>query len=62
MRIRNKAVILLFLPVTILLWLIGWTLYRTGSQAKPQTPETKTEKHTPIATTILLEEYEEAKP
>jgi uncharacterized membrane protein len=61
MRVRNRAVILFLLPVTILLWLIGWILYWTSSQNKSQTPKTKTETHTPIATTILLEDHEEAK-
>jgi hypothetical protein len=52
-RVHNRAVILILLPVTTLLWLIGWTLYWTGSRTKPQKPKPRT--NTTITTTILLE-------
>ena len=60
MRIRNRAVILILLPVTIFLWLIGWTLYWTGSRNKHPAPKKAAETNTTISTAILLEDYEES--
>ncbi|MGA2767328.1 MAG: hypothetical protein ABSF24_03320 [Candidatus Bathyarchaeia archaeon] len=57
-RVRNRAVILILLPVTTLLWLIGWTLYWTGSRTKPQKPKPTPQTNTTITTTILLENEE----
>ena len=46
MRVRNRVVILILLPVTTLLWLIGWTLFWTGSETNPHKvkpiPQTET--------------------
>jgi len=57
-RIRNRAVILMLMPVTTLLWLIGWTLFWTGSKTKPQKPKPTPQTNTTITTTILLENEE----
>jgi flagellar basal body-associated protein FliL len=59
MRVRNRAVILILMPITIFLWLIGWALFWTGSKNQPPTPKPTTETHATITTTILLENYEE---
>jgi hypothetical protein len=47
------------MPVTIFLWLIGWTLFWTGSKKQLPTPKPTAETHTTITTTVLLENYEE---
>ena len=57
-RRRNRAVILILLPVTILLWLIGWILFYAGSQTRHVKPEPKAQTDT-ITTGILLEEPQE---
>jgi hypothetical protein len=57
-RRRNKAVILFLLPVTILLWLIGWIIFYAGSQSRAAKPKPKAQTDT-IKTAILLEEPEE---
>ncbi|MGA3192927.1 MAG: hypothetical protein ABSD73_10520 [Candidatus Bathyarchaeia archaeon] len=57
-RVRSRAVILVLLPVTTLLWLVGWTLYWTGSRTKPQKPKPTPQTDTMITTAILLENEE----
>lgn len=57
-RVRNRAVILILLPLTILLWLIGWSLYWTGSRNRPQTTKIAAETNMPLTEGILLEDYE----
>jgi len=59
MHVRNKAVILFLLPITIFLWIIGWNLFWTGSQTRPLTTKAAAETNPPITTGILLENYEE---
>jgi len=44
--------------VTILLWLIGWILFYSGSQIRSAKSKPKAETD-PIKTAILLEEPEE---
>ncbi|MGA2309780.1 MAG: hypothetical protein ABSG57_09575 [Candidatus Bathyarchaeia archaeon] len=32
LRIRNRPVLLLLLPVVLVFWMVGWVLYYTGSE------------------------------
>jgi flagellar basal body-associated protein FliL len=59
MRVRNRAIILILLPVTIFLWLIGWTLFWTGTKNKHRKPKPVQQANTTITTGILLENHEE---
>jgi hypothetical protein len=34
MRKRNRAVLLLILPIAVFLWFVGWSLYWIGSRRK----------------------------
>ena len=41
MRKRNKAALLLVLPLAVFIWFIGWSLYWAGSKRKAATPSAK---------------------
>jgi hypothetical protein len=58
-RVRRKAVILILLPVTILLWLIGWTLFSIGPRNTKETEKPLKDTTTSITTGILVETPEE---
>lgn len=62
MRIRNRKVILMLLPIAILLWTIGWGLFWAGSRNEPQEPKPAAEADNHITTGLLLEEPEEPNP
>ena len=40
---RNKIVKLLFLPITMLLWIIGWTMLWVGTRKEKETQRTQVE-------------------
>jgi hypothetical protein len=41
MRKRNRAALLLVLPIAVFIWFIGWSLYSIGSKRKIATPSAK---------------------
>jgi flagellar basal body-associated protein FliL len=43
-RKRNKAIIAVFLPAIIFLWIVGWVLYWIGHQRKQQEPQAASPK------------------
>jgi len=53
---RNRVVVIILLPVIILLWIIGWTLFWIGSQNRPKKTRNKKQDRIDI-TTIIYEEY-----
>jgi len=55
---HNRVVVIILLPVIILLWIIGWSLFWIGSQNKPQKTQTTTERDR-ISMAIVM--YEECK-
>jgi hypothetical protein len=40
MRVRNRDVIVLLLPVAMMLWMVGWVPFWEGLQSKPQRRKT----------------------
>ena len=36
---RNRAALLLVLPIAVFLWFIGWSVYWVGSRVKASKPE-----------------------
>ena len=40
---RNKIVKLLFLPIAMLLWIIGWTMLWAGTRKGKETQQTQAE-------------------
>jgi hypothetical protein len=40
---RNKMVRLLFLPIAMLLWIIGWAMLWTGTPKEQETQQTQAE-------------------
>jgi len=54
---RNRVVVIMLLPVIILLWIIGWTLFWIGSQNRPQKTRNKKQREKIDVTTILYEDY-----
>jgi hypothetical protein len=40
---RNRAIKLLFLPISIFLWIIGWTMFWAGSREDQETRQTRPE-------------------
>jgi hypothetical protein len=40
---RNKTIRLLFLPIAILLWIIGWTMLWAGTRKEQKTQQTQAE-------------------
>jgi hypothetical protein len=59
MRLSNRIIIIMLLPIEVFLWLIGWSLFWAGSQGKSQRIQTASETDALIAPNIFLEEYEE---
>ena len=61
-RKRNKAIIVLLLPVIIFLWIVGWSLYCIGHQKEPQKAKppssTKEEDHVHLIPIVLEEPSE----
>jgi len=43
---RNKTIRLLFLPIAILLWIIGWTMLWAGTRKEQKTQQTQAETAT----------------
>ena len=39
-RVRNRALIFLLLPIAIVLWIVGWVLYSRDSQDRVGTEKT----------------------
>jgi len=37
---RKRIFIIMLLPLIILLWIIGWTLFFAGTETKPKTTQT----------------------
>jgi lipopolysaccharide biosynthesis regulator YciM len=37
---RKRVITLLFLPIAVFLWIIGWTMLWTGSRKQQQTQQT----------------------
>jgi len=57
--LHNRVAMLVILPITIFLWLIGWTLFWMGSKNISQ--ETKGSTGTELRTAVeLFEEMEES--
>jgi uncharacterized membrane protein len=42
-RLRNRAIIVLLLPVAIILWMVGWIVFWAASKAAPQRCKTAVE-------------------
>jgi len=40
---RNKVIRLLFLPIAILLWIIGWTMLWAGTRKEQKTQQAQAE-------------------
>lgn len=55
---RSRVVVIILLPIIILLWIIGWSLFWIGSQKKPQKTQDKTERDGIGITTHVYKEYE----
>jgi flagellar basal body-associated protein FliL len=51
MRKRNRAIVLLLLPIAVFLWLIGWSFLWIGSKEKSKTPKRAPE---PQATSMMI--------
>ncbi|MCJ7424831.1 hypothetical protein MUP01_11285 [Candidatus Bathyarchaeota archaeon] len=61
-KMRNRIIRQLFLPVAIILWIIGWTMVWTGSRKDRETKRTQTkaapEDNLTIIVPITSEEIE----
>lgn len=53
---RNRVVVIVLLPVIILLWIIGWSLFWIGSQNKSQKKQTTTERDRINMAIVMYEE------
>ena len=51
---RNRILLIILFPITVFLWLAGWTLFWTGSQRRQNQPAAK-EEVMEIAEPILKE-------
>jgi len=40
---RNRAITLLFLPVLVVVWLVGWSLFWVGGRRDRERPKSKME-------------------
>ncbi len=58
MRKRNKLALLLILPVAVFIWLVGWSLYWSGSRGKAT--ETNKATNTGLTFTVLMPEQKYA--
>jgi hypothetical protein len=56
---RNRALIALFFPVAVVLFLIGWSLSWIGSQQQPSKTHVKPPKDNVHIGAIVLEEPQE---
>jgi hypothetical protein len=43
---RNRVIRLLFLPIAIFLWIIGWAMLWTGTRKEQETQQTQAETRT----------------
>jgi hypothetical protein len=43
---RNRVIRLLFLPIAIFLWIIGWIMLWTGTRKEQETQQTQAETRT----------------
>jgi len=43
---RNRVIRLLFLPIAIFLWIIGWTMLWAGARKEQETQQTQAETRT----------------
>jgi len=59
---RNRAIIVLLLPMMAILWLVGWSLYRIGSR-KQLNESAKSNRHEDedVTFTLLMPEQKHAK-
>jgi hypothetical protein len=53
---RNRVALLLILPIVILIWFIGWTLYWTGSREKAAKTRKIVDQKDLIFTVLMSEE------
>jgi len=59
MRIRNRAVIVMVLPVALILWMVGWVLYWKASHVSGQAnPSSVKDDGLEISLGMLEEELE----
>jgi len=60
---RNYVIRLLFLPIAIFLWIIGWTMLWAGARKEQETQqiqaETRTEEESITIISIIPEEPEQ---
>jgi cytochrome bd-type quinol oxidase subunit 1 len=56
---RNRALLLIFFPVAIIIFLIGWSLTCTGTQEQPRKTHAKPPKQNVHLEAIPLEEKPE---
>jgi flagellar basal body-associated protein FliL len=54
---RKRVFLIMLLPMIILLWVIGWSLFWTGSETNTKTTHAKTRKHDGIE--IIAAPHEE---
>jgi hypothetical protein len=60
---RNRIVVTALFPITIVLWMIGWTLSWAGSKKEPPARAHSTVKDDGIEiTTILTDQIQEYNP
>jgi len=57
MRVRNRALIVLLLPIALIFWMVGWVLYWKGSQGNRQVTTSPTVRDDGVEVGVaLLEE------
>lgn len=54
LRIRNRAVIMLLLPIVVIIWMAGWIMYWKGSQGKPHRTITTAAKGDGVEIGVVL--------
>jgi flagellar basal body-associated protein FliL len=60
-RKRNRAIMVLLLPVMAILWLIGWGLYWVGSKKQPAKPaKSNRQEDEDVTFTMLMPEQKHA--
>jgi hypothetical protein len=58
MRKRNKVALLLILPIAVFIWLVGWSLYCSGSRGN--VTETNKATNTGLTFAVLMPEQKYA--
>jgi hypothetical protein len=59
---RNRVIRLLFLPIAVLLWIIGWTMLWAGTRKEQKTQQTQAEtppENEPITIIPMIPEEQE---